>query len=108
MVAKVPLDPTAAKITTQYFLGEVRVCELESAAGTLDVRVSQAAAANWTIEVRSKRTADTAAIVGSGTTSAAALTAAAAEWAAQSAFLGLETFNWTSVAEALQAVHAIR
>ena len=108
MVEKAPLDPTAAKITNQYFLGAVRVCELESASGALDVRVSQGTAAQWVVEVHSKRTAEAVVIIGSGTTSAAALTAAAAEWAAQAAFLGLAAFNWKSVADALHAVHAIR
>jgi hypothetical protein len=96
------------KIMNQYFRGDVRVCELESAAGVIDVHVSRSADTSWQVEVHSKRSADAVVIVGSGATSAAALSAAATEWAAQADYLGLKVFDWKSVTEALYLVQAIK
>jgi hypothetical protein len=108
MAPKEPVDPTAMKIVNQYFHRNVRVCELAGAAGVIDVHVSQADDSSWVVEVHSKRADDAVVIVGSGTTSAAALTAASTEWAAQADYLGLKAFNWKSVAEALHMVQAIK
>jgi hypothetical protein len=108
MASKEPDDPTAMKIKNQYFRRDVRVCELEGAAGVIDIHVSQSADANWVVEVHGNRATDAIVIVGSGTTGAAALTAAATEWAAQAEYLGLKAFNWKSVSEALHTVQAIK
>lgn len=107
MEPKAAAKPASVKIVNQYFRGEVRVCELESPAGTIDVHVSRSGEADWVVEVHSTRAADAVVIVGSGATSAAALTAAVTSWGAQADYLGLKTFDWKSVSEALHTVRAI-
>jgi hypothetical protein len=108
MEPKAPVDPTDMKVTTQYFRKEVRICELACASGVLEIHISQPASADWVVEVHRSRDVGAVVITGSGTTSAAALTAAATEWAVQAPHLGLGVLNWKSVTDALHAVQAIK
>ena len=102
--------PTGPRVITQYWKGQVRVCELESSGVTLDIHISRnqtSVAAEWLIEVRSNHTEQAVAVEGRGSTRAAALLAAANAWGEQGPELGLGTFDWPAVADALRAVHAM-
>lgn len=102
--------PTGPRVITQYWKGQVRVCELESSGVTLDVHISRSrtsAVAEWLVEVRSNHTDQAVTVEGRGTTRAAALLAAASAWGEQEPELGLGTFDWPAVADALRAVHAM-
>jgi hypothetical protein len=92
---------------TQYWNGEVRVCELENAGTLLDVHVSRPTNAEWLIEAHSNHTSEAIVISGRGSTSAEALGAVAASWGAQAAALQLRSFDWKVVGDVLRSVNLV-
>ncbi|HEY3495461.1 MAG TPA: hypothetical protein VGK73_12280 [Polyangiaceae bacterium] len=98
------------RIVTQYWRGDVRVCELENAGNTLDVHISRCDGQDdreWIVEVRNGRTDAAVCVSERGTTRATALVAAASAWVARGPALGLRSWDWDAVARALKAVDAI-
>jgi hypothetical protein len=101
------IDPLLLRVVTQYFSGDVRVCELESAGTSLDVHVSRPTNEEWIIEAHSNHASDAVVISGRGSTRAEALSAVAASWIAQPTALGLRHFDWKAVGDVLRSVNAI-
>ena len=101
------IDPHLLRVVTQYFRGDVRVCELESGGAPLDVHVSRATSVEWVIEAHSNHTSDAVVISGRGSTRADALRAVATSWTAQATALDLRTFDWKAVGDILRSVNAV-
>lgn len=98
------------RIVTQYWRGNVRVCELENAGNMLDIHISHSESrggGEWLVEVRSGHTDAAVSIAERGTTRASALVAAANSWVTQGPSLGLRSWDWDAVTRALKAVQAI-
>jgi hypothetical protein len=98
------------RIVTQYWRGNVRVCELENAGNILDVHISPCESqgnGEWLVEVRSGHTDAAISIAERGTTRASALIAAASSWVKDGPALGLRSWDWDAVTRALRAVQAI-
>jgi hypothetical protein len=102
-----PIDPTALRVTMQYWKGNVRICELECSGRSLDIRVRQSETERWLFEAHSDRSAAPVIIAGSGDTRTAAFTDLATSWSSQAAALGLFRFDWDAVALLLQTVNVI-
>jgi hypothetical protein len=99
-------ERNSLRVATQYWKGEVRVCEIECAGQTLDIHISQPTGGNWLAEAHSDHSAAAVVIVGSGSSRSAALLDLAAGWSEKAPALGLHAFDWKAVTEALRAVNA--
>jgi hypothetical protein len=101
----------ALHVTTQYFRGEVRICELEVAGALLDVFISKngppGSNTAWRIEARDSRADGAVSIAESSATRAEALLAVARAWAERGPALGLRGFDWLAVGNVLKSVSAI-
>jgi hypothetical protein len=101
----------ALRVTTQYYRGDVRVCELEVAGALLDFYISkdgpQGSTAAWRVEARDSRETGAVAIAESSTTRAEAFLAVARAWAERGPALGLRRFDWLAVGDVLRSVSAI-
>jgi hypothetical protein len=94
------------RVTTQYWKGDVRICELDCGGVSLDIHLSQPEE-RWVFEGHSDRTAQAVVLSGSGPTRAAALADLARLWGDEGAARGLQVFDWKAVAEALRTVNII-
>jgi hypothetical protein len=94
------------KVTTQYWKGDVRVCELEAAGRILDIHMSRSENQDWIAEAHADRSADGVVIVGTGGSRSAALRAVAVAWAEKASTLGLQEVDWNVVTDALRGVNA--
>lgn len=99
-------QPVGLRVATQYFKGDVRVCEIECAGQILDIHISQKTSGEWTAEAHSDHSDAAIVIVGSGSSRSAAMLALAAAWTEQAPMLGLHAFDWKAVADALRSVNA--
>jgi hypothetical protein len=105
-------DQVAAKerdslrVVTQYWRGEVRVCEIECAGHTLDIHMSRPTSGDWVAEAHSDHSDQAVVIVGSGSSRSAALLDLATGWSEKAPALGLHDFDWKAVAEVLRRVNA--
>ena len=94
------------KVATQYWKGDVRVCEIECAGQILDIHMSQPASGDWIAEAHSDHSDQAVVMVGSGSSRSAALLELAAAWSEKAPALGLHAFDWKAVTEALRRVNA--
>ena len=94
------------RVVTQYWRGDVRVCEIECAGQTLDIHMSRPDSGDWVAEAHSDHSDKAVVIVGSGSSRSAALLDLAALWSEKAAALGLHAFDWKAVAEVLRRVNA--
>lgn len=99
--------PQGLRITTQYFRGNVRVCELEVAGALLDLCIWKEGASEWRVEARDSRAEGAVAIAESSATPAEAFRAVAKEWSQRGPALGLRAFDWLAVGNVLRSVSAI-
>jgi hypothetical protein len=97
-------DAQSVRVTTQYWRGDTRVCELECDGRGVDVHMS--GQGPWIAEAHSDHTAEAFVIVGSGTSRSAALLAVAAAWREKAPMVGLRAFDWEAIAKALRDVNA--
>jgi hypothetical protein len=101
----------ALHVTTQYFRGEVRICELEVAGALLDVFISRngppGSSTAWRIEARDSRAEGAVSIAETSATRAEALLAVARTWSERGPALGLRGFDWQAVGNVLKSVSAI-
>jgi len=104
--SKQPVPP--CRVVSQYNSAGEKVFELVTADGSLELRVSSLAVSGgerrWHVAAQS---ADSAAITCEAETKRHALSKVAAQWAEQSADLGLPRFDWLAIETALLAVRGI-
>jgi len=99
-------ERNSVRVATQYWKGDVRVCEIECAGQILDIHISRPADGDWIAEAHSDHSEQAVVIVGSGSSRSAALLALAAGWSEKGPALGLHAFDWKAVAEVLRRVNA--
>jgi hypothetical protein len=101
----------ALHVTTQYFRGDIRICELEVAGALLDVFISKngppGSSTAWRVEARDSRADGAVSIAESSATRAEALLAVARAWSERGPELGLRGFDWLAVGNLLKSVSAI-
>jgi len=100
-------EPPAVRVTTQYWKGGVRICELDCLGRMLDIHMPRPEDERWTLEGHTDHGTDAIVVVGAGATRAAALDDLATAWQAKAPLLGLHAFDWKAVADVLRTVNMI-